>query len=231
VKFNSQQVKEVMEVLNDMRSGGFVFVKNYAPVWGNGEVADYHLQFGISYASIKARDIADLTATLVSGKLDLKIQYGTWMDQKGEQHSHKAKGRVYLPVQFNINMTDPRLQNAVKEVLATLKKPAKQMTQYTRRSKGVVSKPSGTYIREVLRVHKRIQVEGEHLLKASSQDVAIKAAVWNTLRVSRYRQFVFEAGIFQYIIVNGTAITFDANGEPIATDPALLASANVMAQV
>ena len=224
--FGSTKSNEVMTVLNEMRSGGFVFVKGYTPLHGNGEVADYYIQFGVNYGRIKDNDILDLQAVQNGTKpLNLHIKYGVWVDPQGNQHNRKAKDRSPMTVEFDIGMDDARLQAAVTKVLHHLTDPNPTTVDYTKEGKGMYSLDGDTdrvYIRDALRMFKNVTTEGDWPFKASSESVAIENAVRKTLRVGKYRQFFFEFGQFDYIIVNGAAITFDAEGEPIITDPAMV---------
>ena len=233
MRFGSRQVGKVMDVLNGMRSGGFVLVKGYEPLHGHGEVADYYIQFGVNYGKIKDADIADLQAVAAGSKpLNVKVKYGVWVDELGNRHNRKAKGRTPMQVSFEVGMDDARLQVAVANVLNSLVNPKPSNVDYTQEAKGTYSldgDPDRVYIRDALRVWKKVRTQGDWPFTASSEEVAVEKAVRDTLRVGRYRQFFFEAGQFEYISVSGTSIEFDANDEPVVAQPAMVAAEAVQA--
>jgi hypothetical protein len=110
-------------------------------------------------------------------------------------------------------MTDDSLRTAVRNVLYSLENPAPAKVSYDKESKGQygLDKADGEhclYIRDCLRVHKAVRVEGEYKVKCSSPEVAIKDAVRRKLGVGRYRQFIMD-GRWESLTLGGQAILID----------------------
>lgn len=222
--------RQVLSHMNTARSGGFACVHGYekrvckckpsedgTPCQNPDhiEIADHYVQFGVSYASIRAKDIVNLKAILAGDKqLSVTVKYGVWMDADGVPHNVKAKGRVPMKVEIAIDMSDERLRTAVEDVLDSLEHPKQAAVDYTAKAKGTYEYDGKFYIRDALAVHKVVRQEAEYPFSASSQEVAIKDAVKRTLITGKYRAFVFD-GRFDFITVSGRAIMVDGMDESL----------------
>lgn len=210
-------METIRDIFNESRSGGFFSIRRYEPEGGHGEIATYNCQFGVNYGNIKALDIADLDAILDGTKpISLTVRYGTHVDANGVQHSRKAKDRTPMTVTLSLDMTDSRLQQAVRDVRQSLINPRPATAEYDRWAKGGYAllgegeNGDRLYIRDCLINGKEVHVRGDYPFKASSPDVAIRDAVRRTLRTGRYRQFILD-GRFESISISGESIS--QNGE------------------
>ena len=206
--------KQVQELLDGSRSGGFFCIRGYEN--DHGEIADHYLQFGINYGEIKRRDIGTLTEIAAGRKpLAVEVAYGVWLAPDGVAHNRKAKDRVQSRVTLSLDMTDDRLKVAVNAVLESLRNPTPARATYNKEGKGLYENGSdgALHIRDALTVHKVVREEGEYEFEASSQDVAIEKAVRRTLLTGRYRQFIFKgkplddgSPRYESITISGQAI-------------------------
>jgi hypothetical protein len=69
----------VQDLLDSTRSGTFFHVRGYEAVGGHGEVADYILQHGIKYDSIKAKSEAILQGILDGEETTIHVRHGIWI--------------------------------------------------------------------------------------------------------------------------------------------------------
>jgi len=201
--------------LNESRSGGFAFIRGYENK--QGEVADYWIQFGISYGALKAKDILRCQSILDGQEqLALTVKFGVYVDQQGNRHNRKAEGRTPMTETLVLDMTDSRLRTAVEEVKESLVHPAPARASYSKEAKGLYENDSdgALHFRDALLVHKEVRKEGEYPFSASSPEVAIRDAVRRKLYSGRYRQFIFD-GRFEAISVGGVAILVDGIDEKL----------------
>jgi len=76
IEIDESQLKRVF---NEARAGGFAFIRGYEPLIHPGEVADYHLQFGINYASVKARGIRRMDKMIADKDRSVHVEHNAWI--------------------------------------------------------------------------------------------------------------------------------------------------------
>jgi len=76
IEIDESQLKRVF---NEARAGGFAFIRGYEPLIHPGEIADYHLQFGINYASVKARGIQRIDKMIADEDRKIEVEHCAWI--------------------------------------------------------------------------------------------------------------------------------------------------------
>ena len=126
MEFTVDQKDQLLETFNSNPSGAFIFITGYEPVKGEGEVANYQLQSGISYDNIKQRSIKMLEKIKAGEDIQtLHVECQTWKKPDGTFTNRKAKDRTLVKHQADYSWDDKDFQDACEELMQGLTDPKK----------------------------------------------------------------------------------------------------------
>ena len=205
----------ILEAFNESPSGAFVFIEDYEPVKGGGEIADYYFQAGISYPNIVEMSIKQLDR-IIKGEdetlQEITVKGKSWKGEDGILNSRKGKktdNRKPVEWKKTFSWDSPEFQAACEEVMRSLEYPRDVKTPYDKEAKSLYGVGEGEdqvlYIRECLRVRKIVKKEGERQIGFTTPQIALKKAIQSKLSTGRYRTFKLD-GRFKRIAINRTAI-------------------------
>jgi len=140
----------------------------------------------------------------------------TFSNHKGK----KDEAKVQVTLSYELPSTHPLVIAAIGEadlqgtLLQGLINPKQATSEYDKEATSAYSmeKDGMTkwYIRDVLRVWKKVRVPGSYEFKASLPINAVKNAIESQLLLKgKYRQFILSDGQFETIVIEGQAILCD----------------------
>lgn len=193
------------DAVSSALSGQFVSISGYQN--SHGEVADVTFHVDANYDSVHERSLAELDRIAANPVFAVPVTYHTWVDAKGEEFNRKAGGRTLEKKTVTVSHGDPRLAAAIEKVRQSITAPKKQGTQWdVQLAKSVYEQDDRVYFSNVLVHSKKVIVEGEYPVSATTLDVALTKALKELLPIGQYRTYVLEDN-FDYVSVAGQKIT------------------------
>jgi hypothetical protein len=213
-------VSELVELLNDQRRGGFMYIHGYTSV-DTGEVANHWVKGACLYPNMVARSVKAIEDGSLSARLmehGLSVHRGVWVDEHGIMHNRKASGRVYQNIHKVYSMGNEAdsvaVLTAISELHHQLLSPKKVDQGFDSIAKGTYTKDDEAdgiiYFRDCMTIHKHVVQQGTFETTASDELPAIKKALRRLLPVGKYRAYKL-AGNFEYVTIDGQAILQGAN--------------------
>lgn len=165
---NLKNVGLLLAVVSQIKTPSFVRIMNYSNDKGNGEVANYLINLGISYANAKQSDIESLS--------DPKILEG--IDFGDLKPLAEEARKTMLDARLNPSKTNhsQAQQDAYITVCPNVK----------------VHKESGRVFIEGLSVDKQVIVKGSYKAVNSAPLTLAKKKIEKQLKATNYRYFAFD---------------------------------------
>lgn len=225
------QTPDILETFNQHPSGAFAYIEGYTPVKGEGEVANYYFQCGISYPNIVEMSKRQLEL-LMEGEHPIKevtVDINTWKDDKNGTYHNRPKGKERTLRNFKKTYAwdDDAFQEACIALMESLEDPKDVTIPYEKEAKSLYSidgedEQKTLYIRECLILKKIVVQEGEKHVAATTPEIGLKNAIKKHLSVNRYRTFKL-INNFEKISINKTSIENDElEGDEVALDISLI---------
>ena len=199
-----EQKQSVLSTFNANPSGCFIGVQGY--VNSKGEVANYTLQAGVNYWNIKQSSVEMLNDLMVGkGARSVHVKCNVWENPDGSWSNRKGKDRTFETFEREFAFDSEPFQEACKTLIQNITKPRANSNTYEKESKSLYSLDEETlYIRDCLKVTKRVTTGIEYPAKATMPSNALKNAIKELLPISNYRTFKLEQ--FDSITINGSII-------------------------
>ena len=207
----------LIAAIADAPKASIIFVKRYESKNGHGQIADYFYLKGVSYESMKQRSLAQLDAIIADDDFSIVVNWNEWFNPETQKKTTAAaKNKELRKNKVTFHAGDHRLLVAIAAIRNSIENPRRRESVYENEGNGVYTQLTDEglclHVRDCQQLHKSIVCGGDWPIKASSEAVALKAAISKTLSIGKYRQVRLD-GRFDYITVAGQLVMQDGSGE------------------